>query len=483
MAADQNDRSASKKLFAGPRIRRLRREAGMSQAEMATALGFSASYLNLVERNQRPVSAQLLLRLADVFDVELNAFAGTDEARAFADLSEILADPLFKGLAISRADMQDLVDTVPSAVDAFARLYGALGEARAQTSAITTRLQASDAQRDDPSFPVAEVRDYIQAQRNYWPELDERAEALSVEMGLRGDDPFLLMSARLEDQHGVRVRVMPAEVMGARLRHFDRHRRQIQLSELLDARGRQFQLAQQLAQLEFAPLVTPLITNHDFKSDEAQRLARITLFNYVAGAVLMPYDRFLADAKALHYDIDHLGRRYGTSFEQVCHRLTTLQRPGNKGVPFFFLRVDKAGNVSKRFSAGRFHFSKFGGTCPLWNVHDSFANPGRIITQIIQMPDDTTYFSVARTVDRQGETYGAVDNRLAVALGCDIAFAGELIYARGRDLGAPDPVPVGPTCRLCERPACAARVTPPLSKTLMVDERSRGVASVDFAQE
>nr|WP_281501607.1 short-chain fatty acyl-CoA regulator family protein [Kordiimonas laminariae] len=293
----------------------------------------------------------------------------------------------------------------------------------------------------------------------------------------------MVLAGRLDEEHGIRVRIMPYEVMPETLRHFDLHRRQLLISEMLDASTRVFQLALQIAMLEYRPVVLRIGDSHSWRTEEARRLVRISLFNYIAGALLMPYSRFLNDAKALKYDIEHMSRRYGASFEQVCHRLTTLQRPGERGVPFFFIRLDKAGNVSKRFSAGRFHFSRFGGTCPLWRVHDTFSTPGKIDTQIIEMPDNTRYFSVARTVSRQGARYGDPDQQLAIGLGCDIAYARELIYARGHDLENPEATPVGPNCRLCERPACPQRANPPLTKSLVLDERSRGISAYRFSQE
>ena len=475
-------KTVAKKIFAGPRIRRLRREQGLSQSQMAAELGFSTSYLNLVERNQRPVSAQFLLRLAEIYDVELTAFAGTDEARAFADLTEIMADPMFKGLGLSRGDMQDMADAAPQAVEAVSLLYRALQQAKQSATELSTKVADRDG-GGESQFPVDEVRDFIHDHKNHFPELDEAAELTHEELGLHRDDAFMALSSRLDEEHGIRVRIMPHEVMPETLRHYDLHRRQLLISEMLDTSGRTFQLALQLAMLEFKSMIQRIGDLQTWQTEEARRLARISLANYFAGALLMPYRRFLDDAKKLKYDIEHLGRRYGTSFEQVCHRLTTLQRPGDRGVPFFFIRVDKAGNVSKRFSAGRFHFSRYGGTCPLWRVHDTFTTPGRVDTQIIQMPDETRYFSVARTVTRVGSLYGQPDQQLAIGLGCDIAYARELIYAKGHDLENPDATPIGPNCRLCERPACPQRAHPPLTKNLILDERSRGVSAYRFSKE
>jgi len=472
-----------KKIFAGPRIRRLRREQGLSQSQMASELGFSTSYLNLVERNQRPVSAQFLLRLAEVYDIELTAFAGTDEARAFADLSEVLADPMFKGLSLSRSEMQDMADAAPRAVDAFTLIYKSFQQARQSASELSSQVAERGGTDAESSFPVDEVRDFIHDHKNHFPELDEAAETLHEDLGLQRDDAFMVLSGRLDEEHGIRVRIMPHEVMPETLRHFDQHRRQLLVSEMLDASARVFQLAFQLAMLEFKSMIQRIGDTRDWQTEEARRLVRISLGNYFAGALLMPYRRFLENAKSLRYDIEHLGRRFGTSFEQVTHRLTTLQRPGERGIPFFFIRVDKAGNISKRFSAGRFHFSRFGGTCPLWQVHDTFTTPGRIVSQIIRMPDDTTYFSVARTVRRVGALYGEPEQQLAIGLGCDIAYARELVYAKGHDLEQPDATPIGANCRLCERPACPQRANPPLTRNLVLDERSRGISAYRFSQE
>ena len=475
--------TAAKKIFAGPKVRRLRRERGLSQSRMAEELGFSTSYLNLVERNQRPVSAQFLLRLAEVYDIDLSAFAGTDEARAFADLSDIFSDPLFKGLDIGRADMQEFADASPRAAEAFVHLYKAFDTSRQHALELSSRFADRDLGtegRGDMVFPIDEVRDFIHSARNYFPDLDDAAELLHGQLNMQAEDAFMVLSTRLEEVQGVRVRVMPTDVMPETLRFFDRHRRQLMLSELMNRSGRNFQIAYQIGLSEQTALISRLVDDGGFRSEEGKRLARISLANYFAAAVLMPYGRFLEDARSLRYDIEHLARRYGTSFEQVCHRLTTLQRPGNKGVPFFIIRVDNAGNVSKRFSAGKYHFSRLGGTCPRWNVHDTFANPGRIATQLIQMPDDTVYLSVARTVRRVGRTYSGADQQLAIGLGCDLKHAGDLVYSEGLNIEAPTPTPVGPNCRLCERQNCAQRAHPPVTRKLVLDERSRGVSSYRF---
>jgi predicted transcriptional regulator/DNA-binding XRE family transcriptional regulator len=479
----------AQKVFAGPRVRRLRREQGLTQAAMAEQLGISASYLNLVERNQRPVSAQLLLKLADSFDLDIRELSGDDEARAFAELNEVFADPLFQNAGLSRQDVQDVAAASPSVADAIRSLYQAYREQLAGQGLGLGPVAPTDiiADRDKSDhldvmkFPVEEVRDYIHANRNHFGELDDAAEALNDYRNFAQDELYIGLRRHLDEAHGLSVKVMPVEVLGATTRRFDRHSRRILLSEVLDGPARTFQLAYQIAYLEQADLIERTVKASSLQGEETLRLARISLANYFAAALIMPYTRFHSAAEDSGYDIELLARRFGTSFEQTCHRLTTLQRAGERGIPFFLIRVDGAGNVSKRFAAAGFHFSRYGGTCPRWNLHDAFRTPGKIITQIVQLPDDTTYFSIARTVRRPGAGVLAPEQELAVGLGCEISEASRLRYARAYDLQASDAVtPIGVNCRLCERPDCAERAFPPINRKLIVDEQARGLSSFTF---
>ena len=354
-----------RKLFAGARVRRLRREQRMTQAVMAESLGISTSYLNLIERDQRPISAQILLQLVEVFDIDPRGLAGDEEARAQTQLHEVFSDPMFRDTPLSRAELKDLAAASPAAADAVARLYQSLLQSRASNALLAEQLAGGDAvDSSGNALALDEVRDFISAQNNYFAALDEAAEAVHEEAVAGHDEPYLALRARLEDRHKVKTRIAPIEVMDNTLRRYDRHRQTIFLSELLDQPGRSFQLAYQLAYFEQMSAIEDIIVAAGMESEETRTVARISLANYFAAAVLMPYDAFLKTAEANQYDITLLGRRFGTSFEQVCHRLTTLQRPGARGIPFFLIRVDNAGNISKRFSAGGFHFARFGGTCP-----------------------------------------------------------------------------------------------------------------------
>ena len=476
---------SEKKLFVGARLRRMRKSLGLTQARMASELGISTSYLNLIERDQRALSAQLLLKLAEVYDLDVRSLGGDDEAKALADLREVFADPLFRDLEIARADIEELANTGPRGVEAITSLYRAYRESALKARGLSERL--ADRERvallEEAASPVEDVREMIHEARNYFPVLDEAAEALAGELALEPERALSPLVERLAERHGVETRVVPADVMAERLRFFDRHRRRLMLSELLPPSGRMFQIAWQIGMLEHRALIESTLGETGLKQEESRRLARVALANYFAGALIMPYERFLKAAESLRYDIEALCHRFSAGFEQVCHRLTTLQRPGARGIPFFFIRIDNAGNVSKRFSAGRFHFSKFGGTCPLWNLHNCFQVPGRIFTQIVQLPDDTTYFSIARTVQRSGGSQDRPAQQLAIGLGCDIGYAPRLAYADGYDLERPRVTPIGINCLLCERPACSHRAFPPLSRNVVVDERVRGLSPFAFGEE
>jgi len=265
------------------------------------------------------------------------------------------------------------------------------------------------------------------------------------------------------------------------LRRFDRHRRQLLISELVDGPGRTFQLAFQLGLSECNSAFETIVGRAGALDETPRRLYRITLANYFAAAVLMPYAAFHGAAEALSYDLQVLGQRFNVGFEQVCHRLTTLQRPTARGVPFFMLRVDNAGNVSKRFSSGTFPFSKFGGTCPLWNVHSTFDTPDRLLKQVIELPDASRYFSIAQMVRRPPAPHGQPQPRFAIGLGCEIRHAPKLVYASGMDLAKEEGTPIGVNCRLCERENCSQRAEPPITRTLILDENTRRVSSFAFS--
>jgi predicted transcriptional regulator/transcriptional regulator with XRE-family HTH domain len=475
-----------RKAMLGHKVRRLRRELKLTQAQMAEQMGVSPSYLNLVENNQRPVTVQFLLKLGTAFDVDLAAFAEDDEGRLVAGLREVLADPLFEGADVKGQDLKDVAAAAPALGQAFLQLYRAYREAREDLEGLAERMaRGGDDDGDGPAplprpgvFPAEEVEAFIQAEANHFPEIEAAAEGLWIDGDLDQADLAGSLARHLERAHGVRVRRMPVEVMGPTVRRYDRHSRRVLVSETLGPTGIPFQVGAQIALLRHRDLLDGIVERAQLGSDTARRILLISLSNYFAAAVMMPYGRFLEAARSLRHDLDLLQARFGAGFEQVCHRLTTLQRPGARGVPFFLIRVDVAGNVSKRFSAEPgFHFARFGGACPRWNVHDAFRTPGTIQTQVARMPDGTTYLSVARTVTTRVGGWNTQTRHFALALGCDVAHAGQVVYADGLDVSKDAAAtPIGVNCRICPRLDCTQRAFPPLNHRLVVDENVRGLS-------
>ena len=461
------------KLFLGPRLRRLRRDRTMSQTDMAQSLGISPSYLNHLERNQRPVTAGLLLKLAETYEVDVRAFAAGGGARTGPDeLMEIFSDSLLGDLNVPRYELAELANNSPSIADAVARLYAALKEVGRNPDL------ASGGDARALVTPENWVRDYIQQHRNHYPALEQCAETLGGALS----DPLSMaepLRRRLKEAWGINARVVPQSELGNASQMFDSERRLFLLSSLLRAENRTFALAYQLALTEFADVIDKMVADAAPPDRGIGELLHMSLANYAAGAIMMPYGRFLQSATEHRYSIDRLCGDYGANVEQVAHRLTTLGRPGARGVPFFMLRVDPAGNISKRYAGENFPFSRFGGTCPRWNLHAAFQVSGQAVTQVIETPDGQRYFTVARTIERPIKT-GLSAGLLAIGLGCDLKHAHKLSCADGFDLSNPPVTPVGPACAICPRIDCSHRATPPAGRMLAIDTSRKTISPYPF---
>jgi hypothetical protein len=440
---------------------------------MAVELGMSPSYLNHLERNQRPLTAQVLLRLARSYEIDLKSFTAEGEGTGTEDLAEIFADPMFSDIGIPRYELLEVADNAPSVADAISRLYTALVERRQAP-------QVGAADPEGPSVtPESWVRDHIQAQRNYFGYIEEAAETLAGALGDRSG-LFAGLSRRLREGFGVETRIVPPELLDYASQHYDYHRKRLMLSALLRTESRTFGIAYQLALFEFRPLLQRMLESAAAPDTPTRRLLHMSLANYAAGAIMMPYADFLAAAEKHRYDIDRLCADFGASVEQVAHRLTTLGRAGARGIPFFMLRVDAAGNISKRFAGESFPFSRFGGTCPRWNLHAAFQTPGRVATQIVETPDGQRFFTIARTVERAVRLDPRESSQLAIGLGCDVKFAPKIGYSDGLDLADPYVTPIGPACTICPRIRCPQRAAAPAGRTLMVNEMQKTISPYPF---
>lgn len=468
------------KLLVGPRVRRLRQSMGLTQSAMANQLSISTSYLNLIERNQRPVSAKVLLKMAETYAVDISELSPQKDVQLVQELREVLKSHAYKDMGISRDEIEDSVNASPNLVQSFLDLHNRMQDITVRSSLRDDPLADREKVEllEESAGAIDQVRKFIHEHNNYFDPIDRAAETLSEDLKLDARRPQTALTERLERQNGIRVRIVPADILPGRLSQFDPHASRLDLSELLPQSGRRFQIAYRIGLLENGELISSMVQKANFNNKEADALCRVNLANYFAAAVLMPYARFLKGAEDQSYDVELLSRRFDTSYEQTAHRLTTLQRRGRAGIPFFFVRVDMAGNVSKRLSSGRFHFSRFGGACPLWNIHACFQTPGESIPQIIEMPDGTRYFSIARAVLRPEAAYGQGAQMVAIGIGCELKYADKLVYAKKRL--DDEPVPIGVNCYLCERPNCRSRAHAPINRTLSFDERARGTSIFKF---
>lgn len=463
----------------GRKVKLLRKQQGLSQIDVASKLGISASYLNLIESNKRPLPATLLIKLARTFQVDLSTFASVEDSRLTADVSEVFGDPMFEAHGLTNVDVRELVQSSPQVARAALTLYQAYVGARDTSQALASKLEGVSTPEGGSTVPSESVSDFIQRNNNHFPALEEAAESLWREAKLDGDDVFAGLTRHLAKKHGVKVRIVRVADEREAMRRYDAERRLLSISEVLPPRSRRFQLAHQIGLIESSAVLDATVSanSDNLGTREAQSLARVALANYFAAALLMPYEPFLEAARAERYDIELLAHRFGASFEQVCHRLTTMHRRGKEGVPFHLLRIDMAGNISKRFSASGIRIARFSGACPRWNVHAAFLTPGMLRVQISRMPDDKVYFCIARTLRSDRGGYNVPHSVHAIGMGCEQRYARELVYSDGVDLSNLEAaVPVGVTCRLCEHLDCAQRAFPAMLHPLRIDENVRGVS-------
>lgn len=459
---------AAPKLYAGAKLREVRTRVGLTQKDFASKLGVSLPYLNQMENNNRPVSTTVLLNLAQEFGLDVTELSSGDGERLVSDMREALADPVFSGDIPPLADLRLAASNAPALAHAFLDLHRAYRQTHERLASLDEALGREDA-RARPS-PWEEVRDFFHYCDNYIDAVDRAAEHFASTQDTRPNIRQIAVATLAEI--GVDVSFGDTDT----LRHYDAEGKTLILSNRANQESQTFQMLLQIALLQQDKLLEATLDFARFQTDEARSIAKIGLANYFAGAALMPYTLFLQAAQDTRHDLEQLATRFGASIEQVCHRLSTLQRPGAKGVPFFFVRVDQAGTITKRHSATRLQFARFGGACPLWNVHRAFEQPGHFLRQLAETPDGVRYISLARDVSKTGGRFGAPTRRYAIALGCEVKHAGQLVYADGMDITRTEVFePIGISCRICERKTCHQRSVPPLERQLSVDPDTRGL--------
>ncbi len=469
------------KPYLGPRLRVLREARELTLEQCAAQLQLSPSYLSQLETNRRPVTATVLIALAKVFQIDAAEFAVEDLSRLLADLREACVDTPLGGKAPELAELRLAAATTPVFARQFLALHGAYRRLEDRVQALDDRLGVGNADQSASPLPYEEIRDFFHYRDNYLDDLDLAAEALAATLGIQADcGPAPRLESALRSLHDVTVVNVNPDADDAGLWwRFEPEPRVLQLAVDLPEPTRTFQLAITVARLSLKEAIDAVVRDAGFQSPGSAAVARVACENYAAGALMFPYREFMHTARALRHDVEQLQRRYRASFEQVCHRLSTLQRPGARGIPFYFVRVDQAGSITKRHSSTRFQFARFGGACPLWNVHESFAHPGRILVQVAEMPDAVRYLCMARSIIKRSGSFTSPNRYYAIGFGCEISHASEVVYADTLAVKAP-PVPIGINCRLCERPNCQQRSFPPMDRTLSVPGNERHVLPYQF---
>ena len=463
-----------RKLFAGARLRNLRKANKLTQREFAKRLSISASYLNQLENNQRPLSASVMLALVETFEFDLAEFAADESVRLAADLREAIADPILAGRRPSQQDVKLAISNTPDLAHALLALHR--GYQNLQESLVSLNDILERGYIPAIPLPYEEVRDFFHYSDNYFDVLDRTAEARARELGIDRSPNILTAIKRLSEKHGITVAFDADRLGKVILSQFEKESGILRINRELPQASQSFQLWHRIALLEDKDEIETLLERAKFKTDEGREIARIGLANFSAGATVMPYGEFLAAASDCRHDLDLLASRFNASLEQVAHRLSTLQRPGARGVPFFFVRVDRAGAITKRHSTTRLQFARYGGACPLWNVHRAFETPGEFVRQLAETPDGERYLCIARTITKRSRGFRAPIRRYAIALGSPVDNTKNIVYGDDMSVDLPEAYErIGVSCRICTRKECPQRAVPPIDKKISIDSLRREI--------
>ncbi len=460
------------KTFVGPQLRQLRRDHSETQAQMAKRLGISPAYVNLLESNQRSLSVQVLVAITEEYGVDWRALLGERDEARIPELRAVMRDPMFTGEAPDLQELRSAVDHAPRLVSRLMQLYQSH---RAMAESINRLSGTAQLDQVLAASPETAIHDFFRENGNHFDDLEQCAQELRDRIGGAADDMYASLKRHLRVEHGIEAQLVQLSEMPDTLREFRRDSGRVLLSEALDHPNRVFQLAYVTGLLSCADLVSARIDDAQLADPDAKARLAVELTNYFAAALLIPYDAVYELAELTRYDLDRIAAAFCVTYEQVCHRLTTLQRDGKRGVPLFFLRVDRAGNITKRFNATAISLAEQGGSCPVWDLHGAFRTPGVIIPQLVELPDGERFFTFSRTTDRPVFSRQTQDRRLVVALGCDVGHADRVGYAQQFDLtGRAQFAQIGISCHLCPRQACSQRAHQPVNVRLQIDADRRG---------
>jgi len=461
----------------GHKIKSKRRKLGVAQANMAKKLSISPSYLNLIESGKRKINVDLLLKLANELGIEISDISKKTDTNLYQNLMDVLGDNLFEDLDITNFDIKEIVNTNPLIAKALVKLGDNYKKKNQDIVNKVENISGKFIDNQKNSFPGEVVSDFIQENENYFPKLEEFANGIFSEIQKNHRTSYLPLCEYLLRKHKIEVKSVIPDEKKPFTKKFDPIKKTFLLSDYLTLATKKLHVAAQIAHLDANDILDEYLDTFKFPSEESRKLSKVALLNYAAAAILMPYKLFYKECKEQRYDLELLQNTFATSFEQVAHRVTCLQEPNMKGIPFHMLRADVAGNISKRFSLSGIEIPRYGGACPRWNIYSAFTAPGIIHAAVSKMPDGEKYVCIARTVEKGIAKHGMFKSLLSIGLGCQIKYAKDFVYTDSLNLNDKNTeVPIGVNCRTCDRMDCQQRAFPPLHKKFDIDLNKRGIS-------
>jgi len=461
----------------GPKIKAFRRQLGLQANKLAEDLSISPSYLNLIEAGKRKIDGDLLLKICERLNIDLSHLNAKSDVNLENTISEILDDKLFEDLDILGPEVKDLVSTNPKIGKAIVRLGDILKKKDHELINKIEKISGKIVDNRKNSFPGEVISDFLQEQKNYFPKLEEFANKVFQKIQIDNRTRYLSLCEYLKTEYSITVKDVIPEENKPFSKIYNKQNKELLLSDYSSLETKKLHAAAQIAQLGAMKEVDYYLSKFSFPTLESKNLTKVALLNYCGAAILMPYKPFHTECKKLKYDLELLQNTFATSFEQVAHRVTCLQDPKLPGIPFHMLRVDMAGNISKRFSLSGIEIPRYGGACPRWNVYSAFTRPGVMQVAVSKMTNGEKYVCIARTVEKGIGRYGQAKSILSIGLGCDAKYAKDFVYTQNLNIqDKQNEIPIGVSCRTCDRLDCSQRAFPPLHKKFDVDINSRGVS-------
>jgi predicted transcriptional regulator/DNA-binding XRE family transcriptional regulator len=461
----------------GFKIKNERRKQGISQAQLSEKLGISSSYLNLIESGKRNVNVDLLLKTSEILNIELKDLSKKENANLYHDVLDLLGDNIFEDLDITNLEVKDLANNSPLVAKALIRLGDFYKKENKEIYSKVESISEDNITNYKSTFPGEAVSDFLQQHNNYFEEIEDYATDVFRSVNTNNRTRHVLLVDYLKKKHKIEVvDVVPSEKENF-AKKFDQNQNKLFLSDYLTLETKKLFIASQIVQLEAMNLINKQLADYAFQNEESKTLTTIALINYTAAAILMPYELFYTECLKHRYDLELIQHTFATSFEQVAHRVTCLQNPKMKGIPFHMLRVDIAGNISKRLSLSGIQIPRYGGACPRWNIHSAFITPGKIHAALSKMTDGERYVCIARTIEKGIGRHGVHRSMVSIGLGCQAKYAKDFVYSDQLNLkDEKAAIPIGVNCRTCTRLDCQQRAFPPLNKKFKIDLNKRGIS-------